>query len=157
MDVFRQWAVCLIVAAAAGTFVTAISPGRSVDKTVRAVVGIFVVAAICAPIQEIKNAGISELAFAEYDYPDSSDKEKEMYDYMLSVCKSAVEDETIRLSDEYKTVIESIEADMYIDENNCIIIQNIQIGIQPCDDEIISSFSKKLSENLGVTVTVIEK
>ncbi len=157
MDAFRQWAVCVIIAAAAGTFVTAISPRGSMDKTVRAVVGIFIVATICAPLSQLKSTDISEYAFSVSDYPDNGKAEDNMYEHMISVCKKTVEDETLLLADEYKIKVESIKSEMNIDENNCIIIRDIQIDIQYDSQNKTSEFSEKLSEILGVSVAVNER
>ena len=51
LEVLRQWALSLIIASAAGTFAMVLSPRGSMDKTVRVVVGIFVVRGACAAVQ----------------------------------------------------------------------------------------------------------
>ena len=62
MDAVRQWAICLIAAAAAGTFAAAVIPGGSMEKTVKAVAGIFVVVAVCSPLAELRSHGLPTFA-----------------------------------------------------------------------------------------------
>ena len=94
MDAFRQWILCIIFAAAAGTFACAVSPRGSTDKTVRAVVGIFVVSAICAPLSAFDFEEIILPVFA--DSYNAETENEEIDDYIVSVCKSAVESEVVQ-------------------------------------------------------------
>lgn len=152
MDAFRQWTLCVIFAAAAGTFACAVSPRGSSDKTVRAVVGIFVVCAICAPLSELDFEEIMLPAFAG-SYNDKSD-DINMDEYILSACKSAVESEIMLSATEYGIAVESIFVNAEIDKEKCIIIHNIQINIQNNISEYLSDFSKTVEEKLGVPVTL---
>ncbi len=152
MDSFRQWVLCIIIAAAAGTFACAVSPRGSTDKTVRTIVGIFVVASICAPLSQIDFEEISVPAFAEsYSLENSDDM---LNGYMLPACESAVKSEVLQTAAEYGFDVVSIAFDAYMDENGCIIIRDIQVNIQYRSAESISDFSRILAEKLGVPVTV---
>lgn len=152
MDVFRQWVLCVMVAAAAGTFVCAISPKGSTDKTVRTVAGIFVVAAICAPLSELDIEKISVPAFASSYEENNSGKELE--EYMLSVCRSAVDGEISAAAQEHGIMVESVFVDAYIDENKCIIIQDVEVNIQSDDNKSVSDFSQDVEKRIGVSVNI---
>lgn len=152
MDAFRQWALCIIIAAAAGTFACVISPKGSLDKTVRAVVGIFVVASICAPLSQLKNIESADYKFAVSDYDE--DITDSLSEYTLSACKSAVENEILSCAATYGIGVESMTVDAYIDKENCIIIQNIHVETHREDENKISGFSSEIEAKLGLHVTV---
>lgn len=150
MDALRQWAVCIIVAAFAGAFVTVISPRGSMDKTVRAVAGVFVVAALCSPLAEIGNLNFSfeeeDITYNENSFlPDAEEKLAEIY-------ADAVADRVNEIAAETGTQTESVDAEVSVDENGCIIIHKISVGIPNPDSA--EKLEKKLSEKLGVPVTV---
>lgn len=152
MDVLRQWAVCLIAAAAAGTFAMIISPRGSMDKTLRAVVGIFVVAAICSPLAELKDADFSVDAFA--DYGSEEVNADELREYMIDVCRNTIETQIASTAGELGVRVASVEAEISADSDNCIIIHNISVKVLEASASVIIDLSDKLQENLGVAVTV---
>ncbi len=152
MEVLKQWAICIIFAAVAGAFVMIISPRGATDKTVRAVVGIFIVTAICTPLTMLQESDFVDLAFAWEEAPN--DNSEALDEYILSVCKTAVNDTVNETAKEYGIMVEYIAIDAYIDEYNSIIIQNIQIEIQRHGLCSADDFSRKLEENLGAPVTV---
>lgn len=152
MDTFRQWILCVIIAAASGTFACAVSPKGSTDKTLRTVVGIFVVASICAPLSQIDFEKISVPVYAESYDTEISDIG--LNKFMLPACEAAVKSEISAAATEYGFVVERVVFDAYADKNNCIIIQNIQIDIQNGNSGRVSDFSTALAERLGVPVTV---
>lgn len=153
MDALRQWALCLIIGAAAGTFVMAISPRGSMDKTVRAVVGIFVVAAICSPLAGLADADFTLDAMADYEY-EGQDSGEELQEYMLSVCRDAAEEQILSAAEDSGIRVDEIFINADIDANNCIIIHDITVTIGAEHSGKSAEFSKTLGENLGVTVTV---
>lgn len=152
MDAFRQWVLCVIIAAAAGTFACIVSPKGSLDKTVRAVVGIFVVASICAPLMQLKKIDSADYELASYNY--DSDITDELTEYTLSACRSAVENEVLTLADRFGISIKDIFIDAYVDKDECIIIQDIQVEIYSSCESETESFSAELKNNLGLSVTV---
>lgn len=152
MDALRQWTLCVIFAAAAGTFVCALSPRGSTDKTVRAVVGIFVVCAVCAPLSELDIEEITLPAFA--DSHNSESEGVDMDEYILSACKAAVESEIMRSAAECSIAVESILVDAEIDRDKCIIIHNIQIKIPDDTAKCLTDFSESVEKKLGVPVTL---
>lgn len=152
MDALRQWALCLIIGATAGTFVMAISPRGSMDKTVRAVVGIFVVAAICSPLAGLPKTDFTADAFADYEFTQQS--EEEMYEYMLEAYRREVENRILSAADEQGNEISEIFISADIDADNCIIIQDITVTLASEHSADTAEFSAYLSQRLGVSVTV---
>lgn len=152
MDAFRQWTLCIIFAAAAGTFACAVSARGSTDKTLRAVVGIFIVSAICSPLSEIDIKEITLPAFA--DSCNIEGESGELDEYILSACKSAVESEIMLSASECGIEVESVLIDAEVDEDECIIIHDIQIKIQNGATDYRSDFSRSVEEKLGVPVTL---
>lgn len=152
MDELSQWALCLIIGAAAGTFVMAVSPRGSMDKTVRAVVGMFVVAAICSPLAELLKADFAADAFAVFE--NEMQNEDDMRDYLLEAYRTELEKRIVTAARERGTEIEEIFISAYIDADDCIIIQEITVAVASEHSAQSGELSRFLSERLGVNVTV---
>lgn len=155
MDILKDWAMCLIAAAAAGTLATVVVPRGSMDKTVRAVVGIFVVAVICSPLAELDGQNLFTDAFGEYDDVFSADSyTREMQDYMIDLMKETVDSEIKKTADELGAKIKSVVSDISVDGENCINIHKIDVVINKTDFLDKEELSDKISERLGVPVSV---
>ncbi len=158
MDILKNWALCLIAAAAAGTLATVIVPRGSMDKTVRAVVGIFVVAVICSPLAEIKDSDFSVEAFAnfgetEYENPYADD----VRESMLSSFRKTVETRIKEIASELDVDVVSVMADVALDESGCINIHKIAVAIGRNELTGIEYLSEIISEKLGAPVEIIEE
>lgn len=153
MDALRQWALSLIVAAAAGTFVMVISPRGSMDKTVRAVVGIFVVAAICSPLAGFAKSDFSLNAMADFEY-NEHDSAENLQEYAVSVCRNAAEKRIVSAADSMGVKVNEICVDVDINTNGCIIIHDVTVEINKEYSAKKSDFSALLEDKLGVSVTV---
>lgn len=154
MNELKQWVLCLIVAAVAGSFVMVISPRGSMDKTVRAVVGIFVVAVICAPLTELKDAEISLGAMKNFGYETASDSDERLHESVISSLKSAVNEQVKTVADELGITAEEICADLDLNSENCIIIHSLTVKISESSSDKTSYFSDILQERFGVPITV---
>lgn len=152
MEALKQWAICLIISGMAGTLISLLSPRGTMEKTLRAVIGVFIVAAVCSPLVKLKNADDILPVFA-FENTDSADADK-LAEQMLEACRNTV-GETVRAA-AAETGIEdySVETDAYIDEDYCIIIQRIRIIIPSENADLQNGFSAVLQEQLGVPVTV---
>lgn len=155
MDILKDWALCLIAVAAAGTLATVVVPRGSMDKTVRAVVGIFVVAVICSPLAELDGQNLFTDAFGEYEdvFSDNS-YTQEMQDYMIDLMKETVNSEIKKTADELGAEIKSVVSDISVDGENCINIHKIDVIINKTDFLDKEELSDKISERLGVPVSV---
>lgn len=152
MDFFRQWAVSLIISAAAVTVVLIITPRGSTDKTVKAVASIFVISVIFTP-----------LTHTEIDFPTleaAADYGDEIYsdlnDSMLEACRNAVENALTRKAAEMRSVLEDICINVNIDADGCIIIHGISVTVSSCDGCDLQELSSALGEAAGVPVTVLK-
>lgn len=153
MDALKQWMLCIIVAAAAGTFACAVSPRGSVEKTVRTVAGIFVVVTVCTPLSSLADAEFTEYAFAaSYDVNGSDAALKEQ---MLESCKKAVENSLASVAKKHGVNLISIVTDVYIDENNCIIIRGIQVETRADSSDFLNAFLDDAEKNLGVPIRTV--
>lgn len=152
MDAFRQWALCLIIAAAAGTFVCAVSPRGTAEKAVRTVAGIFVVATVCTPLTQLEKSDFDIPAFA--DSAVVSDFGESLKEQMLESCKKEVEKQLVAVAKRCSLTVCNIEMDAYIDEYNSIIIQNIHLEINSETPEAALRFQAEAENALGVPVTI---
>lgn len=147
MDTLRQWALCLIISAAAVAFVTIITPRGSTDKTVRAVAGIFVVSAIFTPLADMSFDFTAVNTAAEYADVQSND----LSDSVLDACRNAAEDAILSAATEQGVTVEEIFIDADIDADNCIIIQSVTVAVSAGNaDELEAVFGNAL----GVPVKV---
>ena len=155
MDLLKNLALCLIAAAAAGTLATVIVPRGSTDKTVRAVVGIFVVAVICSPFSELDKSDLVAEVFGNYeDVISDNSYTREMQEHMVELMKETVNSEITEAAKEIGAEIKSVHADISADDENCINIHKIDIIINKTDFDDKEELSKKISEKLGVPVNV---
>jgi len=151
MDSLKQWALCLIIGATAGTLVMALSPRGSTDKTVRAVVGIFIVAVIGAPFVNILKNSYTAEVFAAYDYADNGD---DMSKFMLDSFCVTVKTEIENTASYIGIPLEKVQIEADIDAENCIIIHSISVEIKPHFLNKAAELSDILSKKTGAYVTV---
>ncbi len=158
MDFLRDTALCLIMAAAAGTFITVIVPRGSMDKTARAVTGIFVVAVICSPLSEIeKSDPISDVFadFGEYDFDDSY--AENMNGALVNTFRTALENQLEEIATELDFEIRSVDADVSVDDEQCINIHSVSVYTSESELYDAEELSKKISDKLGLPVDVTEE
>lgn len=152
-DALRQWAVSLIICALGGTVISLLSPRGSMEKTLRAVIGIFVVSALCTPLMKLKKANTLLPAFVAYTEPEI--QMQNLNGQMVSACKETigkVVDEVLGAVgiDDY-----SVESNVDIDKEYRIIIQNIQVAVSSENNVSVGKIQAELCERLGVPVVVI--
>lgn len=156
MEFLKNPVLCLIAAAAAGTLATVIVPRGSMDKTLRAVVGIFVVAVICSPIAEISEVMKTEDVFAESTESLSDESYAEdMQEQMLDIFTSEVDSSVREIASELNINVVSVNTEMSVDENYCINIHKIAVTVSGCETSEKEYLSVKISENLGVYAEII--
>ena len=149
MDFLRQWAVSLIISAAAVTAVIILTPRGSTDKTVKAVASIFVISVIFTPFTQMK-IEIPAFEWADYDEEVNTN----LNEAVLSVCRNAVEDSLTRRAAELNVALDEICINADINTEGCIIIHEISVTVKggSCD---LQKLSGELSEAAGVQVAVI--
>lgn len=151
MSEFRQWALCLIITAAAGTFVCAVSPRGTTEKAVRTVAGIFVVVTVCTPLSQLNKTELVKNVFSySYVVSDSSDALKVQ---MLEQCKNSVEEQLATIARKYSVTVCQVTMDAYFDEYGSIIIQSIHLDIISENPECDELFISEAQAALGVPLT----
>lgn len=152
MNELKQWALCLIIGGLAGTFAMTVVPNGAASKTLRTVTGIFVVLVVCTPMVNLKNGDSFLPAFNEQSYISDSDEEENLKEYVISACRDSVKKEIEKAAQSLGASVSSAAIDMYIDDEYCIIIQEISIETDFAQSEELSSV---LGEKLGVPVRII--
>lgn len=152
MDGLKQWALTLIIGGLAGTFAMAIAPNGAASKTLRTVIGIFIVMIICAPLTDLKDEDSFLPVFNESGDISASDEEENLKEYMVSACRESVKTEIGKVASELGASVSNAEINMYIDDEYCIIIQDVLIKT---DYAHTGKLSSALSERLGVPVRII--
>ncbi len=152
MDAFRQWTLCLIIAAAAGTFVCAVSPRGNAEKAVRTVAGIFVVATVCTPLAQLGNSDFGIPAFADFDVV--SDCGESLKEQVLDSCKDTVEKQLVEIAGKCLITVCNVKINAYLDEYSSIIIQDIQLEINSENPESVLNFQTEAEDVLGVPIII---
>lgn len=152
MEVFRQWAVSLIIAGISGTVISLLSPRGSMEKTLRAVIGIFIVSAVVSPLSELAEKDSIFPAFANENIRVSTDDR--LGEYILEMCEDTVGRVISETAEEHGIKKFGVDADMHTDEYNCIIIHRICITIPSSEAAKRHELSAELEKKLGVPVTV---
>lgn len=158
MEMLKEISFCLMISAAAGTLVTVLVPRGAMDKTVRAVVGIFVVAAICSPFYETQNSNSASDAFADFgSYDIDESYAEEMNNALIDTFVNALKNRLEDFAAERDIRIISLDTDLYIDEEWCINIHKITAVIENQELYDIEELSREISDELGIPVDVTEE
>lgn len=152
-DALRQWAVGLIICALGGTVISLLSPRGSMEKTLRAVIGIFVVSALCIPFMKMKKTDTLLPAFVVHTAPEI--QMHNLNGQMVKACENTVGEVVDEVLESVGAYDYTVETNVDIDKENRIIIQDIQITVSLENDALIDEIQAELSERLGVPVTVI--
>lgn len=153
MDMLKQWLISLIFAALAGTLISVVSPKGSTEKTLKTVVGIFIIAAICSPLTEIEAADFSLPVFANNSLVQS---EEDMNDYITQALEAEVCTRLSECAEKLNIEIDDVVIKVERDDDGCIIIHDVLIKIRNFEYQSAQKAAEALSEELGMPVTLIE-
>lgn len=152
MDVIKQWVLCLIMSAVCATLVSLISPRGSADRTLKTVVGIFVIAAVCSPLAELKK---DDFDFGAVDGFEEFEPEFQGHDELyVEAFKTLIDSQVKTAAQECGIDGYTLESEMFLDENGCIIIQKIAVSAAESSQIKLNEFSNILEQRLGVAVNV---
>lgn len=120
------------------------------EKALRTVIGIFIVSALCSPLVTLgSDAVLPSFSVDENATVQADVLGKQMEESCRKTIGIAVKEVAIQLGiSEY-----SVNADLYIDDKFCIIIQEIRVVLPIKNKEIADEFSQRLQTRLGVPVT----
>lgn len=149
MEVIKQWSLTLIAAAAVSTLILFIAPSGNAEKSVKAVVGIFVVAAVCSPLAGVLSGEEKPVFSFESDYAVDAVAVDEIYKEQIEKeIKSQVE----QAAAEFGAEIISCEAEVSSDESGCIIIHKIVVDVDWENAADSDEFIRYIENRLGVAV-----
>ena len=151
MEAFRHWAMSLIICGIGATVISLLSPRGTMEKTLRAVIGIFVVSAVCMPLAKLKNA---EDILPAFSFEGEAYYYESISEQMVEACKNTVAEVIADSAKELGIADYDVDADIQINEEYCIIIQDIHIRVYDCDDVGAAEFEAVLCDKLGVSVAV---
>lgn len=150
MDALKQWIISLVFSAAAGTLISVISPKGSNDKTVKTVVGIFIIAAVCVPLSEIEASDFSVPAFVQ----DEIIADNSMNDFTVEMLETELFNKASEVASEFGCSIKDVEIQAEYDDENCIIIHEMTVYFINPENEKVTEIAAKIENELGVPVTV---
>lgn len=150
MEGLKQWLISLIFSAAAGALITVISPKGSNDKTLKTVVGIFIISSIFLPLTRMNISEFSLPAFANGLEIESENGE----DFVIEMIEEELHKTISETAEEFNCEISGIEIDAGYDEDNCIIIQKITVYYTSGETENIQMAAAETEKRLGVPVRV---
>lgn len=150
MEELKQWLVSIVFSAAAGAVITVISPKGSNDKTLKTVVGIFIISAVFLPITKMNVSDFSLPAFAnglEIEHGEEIKLvvdmlEEELFETISETAKS------------FECGIENVEIDAEYDNEKCIIIHKITVYFTYGEAENILKTATETEKRLGVPTEV---
>ncbi len=152
MNDLKQWTLCLIIGAVAGAFAMAITPRGTMSKAVRAVTGVFIVASMCSPLSQLLKKDVSIKTFADSVYKE--DNSDELNGYIMETFQNEIEKQILSVADMYNADVKEIYINADINTDGCIIIHEISVAVKSMMSDDASEFSKKLSEEIGISVSV---
>ncbi len=155
MEMLKSWAVCVTVSALAGTVISLIVPNGSAEKSMRAVIGIFIVSAVCIPLTkaDFSFETVNGVA-SESGYSETAD---ELYAFAHRAVTDAAEATVSEAATESGIEDYTLKAEIATEENGCIIIREIIIEIDGENNGSAAEFERIVSEKLGVQAVVRER
>jgi hypothetical protein len=155
MDGIKQWAFCLMISAASATVLQFLNPRGSLERTLKTVIGVFLVSAVCMPFLNGDKFGISAVnAFEFEEFQLNSDGCSNIY---IESAKTVVDTQVKYAADECGIKSYSVNSDISFDNYDCIIIHKIEVSVDENSREKLNRFTDVLKERLGVTVTVTQE
>ena len=134
--------------------ISLLSPRGSMEKTLRAVIGIFVVSAICTPLLKFSKTELSLPAFIA-DAAEISVTADGLLEQTEKACKETVGRVVADVMGSAKIDDYEVETNVDIDENYCIIIHSIQITFSSENSDSVTEIKAELQKRLGVPVEII--
>lgn len=127
METFKSWAASSVTAAAVAAVLSLLAPSGNIEKTIKIVIALFLLAAFILPFSRSEvnlfldsNKGIKEII-------DENIAEKEMNKHIKDSLKSAVETEIRAYLSGVGIECVNVEAEVYVDDDKNICTQSISI------------------------------
>ena len=152
MDFVKQWALTLIATAAFSTLVVFLTPSGNAEKTIKAVVGIFVIVSVCSPLADavFEPENLFSFSFEQAD-AEFGESVADSYSELL---EESLHSQIDSVAQEFGVTLNSVEAEISADESGCIIIHNITVNAGGNDGSGAERFKEYLEKLLGLPVEV---
>lgn len=154
MEAVRQWAICLLASAAVGAFACIVMPNGSLEKTVKAVSGIFVIAALCSPLADSDMREFTEVTARTAG--ENSIQTQALEDGALDMCDAAIRDAIYDTAQACGACIKEISVKLDM-KDNCIIIHNVTVELEETQSEKAENFGEEVREKLGFPIDIISR
>lgn len=154
MEAVRQWAICLLASAVVGAFACIVMPNGSVEKTIKVVSGIFVIAAVCSPLADLSMRDFAQTAAqTEGEYPVNA---QALEDGTLNMYDSTIRDAIYDTAQACGACIKEISVELDMNDN-CIIIHNVTVELEETQNEKTEKFGETVRERLGFPIDIISR
>lgn len=150
MEELKQWLISIVFASAAGALITVVSPKGTNDKTLKTVVGIFIIASVFLPLSKMNKADFSLSAFASGYVIEQGENE----DFVFEMLEEELLETISGTTESFDCGIKSIEVDAEYDEEKCIIIHKITVYFTHGEAENIMKAAVETEKLLGVPTEV---
>ena len=150
MDGFYQWAMGVSVCAVVVCIVEMLLSDTALEKTVRFVLGSFLLSAVLLPLGSAVQTGIQDIRWeqsAEEALPDSTILLTEQRQAYLEQAVAALIDKTLQA---HHISAAKIEVHTDIDEDNCISMVTAEVMLHHTEAHRSSSVSRWVQEELGI-------
>ncbi len=148
MDSLKQWLISLAFSALGGTLITVVSPKGANDKTLKTVVGIFIISTVFLPVSELNVHQFSLSAFADSVEYESDGNDELAFEMLEEELLQRITD----IANECGCEIRNIEIDAEYDEGKCIIIHKIILNFTNGNEENILKTATETERILGVPI-----
>lgn len=145
MDTVRQWVLTVAISAAAGAVVLMLSPGGSVNKSVRTAVSLFLMTAMVLPFVRNFSFDIPNII------PDASTEQPDISASVEEQMKAALKTEIGKILDKNGIKYREINIDMNISDNT-VTVRKIEIKSENGGD--FSALENRISSETGAEVKI---
>ncbi len=155
MEVIRDWALSLCLAALAGMMVHILTPAGNMDRIVKTVVAVFMLCALFSPLLLQKNI--------ELKLPENTDvSQNETYLQLEETLRSEMEEQVKRqITELVKAELEKsgiheakIRINMDTNEDNRISINSVTLVLPPEQEDKVDTLRKSINDNLGLDANI---
>lgn len=153
MGFIREWATIVSICAFIACFIDMLCPGRKMDKTIKTVLGIFMICAIFVPVYNTFCSLSTDLSSVQNIEIDRSVNENIKEDF-ISNASVQIENLSAEILKENGISFKKIDVFMDIDEQMSISIIRISVEIEKNMTSQKDNIKKLLEDNLDIQTDV---
>lgn len=154
MLTFKSWAVSVVTAAAVVCVISFFTPSGAMEKTLKTIIGLFLMASFILPFSGTDIAsGLLESTNGIKEIIDENKYENEMKKSVSDSLENAIEAEICAYLSNAEVDYIKVEAEVYVDSKNNIDTKSILIVLR--EDIQINEIISFISERFGAEPDVI--